>query len=458
MGGNQESWARASEATDYGNSPTSFLARKTKGVTIGTYVQTDIPTAGDDLLDKMGAYDPTMLTAGASDFTLRYAIAHSQGGIVSRMADKKLLENWPVGDRRFYGLATFGTPHGGAEIINARDDGRLTSFTQDACETVFRIEIKELIYSKPLISFFVSGGTIDNTVSQICAVGTSVLPVVMSDLYAGSTLDFQLGAPVLGELNGFVNNGLHKAVFTGIEYAAGDVNTANPRQLFWRTMGSFNNTEALPTFTANADGSLVTWAATLRAEYVAKQQQAMLEAINISLFSPAPCTALDWALHPIQCALNNGAYWDQIHLSEAFQAGVEWLDDVDDQWKIIIGALDYEPSSVGTCICVQQSPNESPMVVYDANTSSSCTQYPNIHNEYIYCDWFEDSGAWVYKESDGIVPSESQEAFPGAVINDMRRMENTNHFQMRNSSETQKALTRLYNGIGVDGWFITPTQ
>ena len=405
----------------------------------------------------MPTYDPTMLSAGASDFTVNYAIAHSQGGIVSRMADKQLVEHWPANHRRFYGLATFGTPHGGAGIINARDDGRLTSFIQDACETVFRIQVKEFIYSKPLIGFFVSDGAIDNTVSQICAAGTSVLPVVMKDLYAGSTLDFQVGSPVLGELNGFFNNDLHKAVFTGIEYAAGDPNTANPRQLFWRTMGSFNNTEGLPTFTANADGSLVTWAATLRAEYVAKQHQAEQEAVIISTISPAPCTALDWFWHPILCGIYNSLYWDQVHLAEACEAGVEWLDDVDDQWKIIIGVLNYEPSSTFTCMCAPQNPSDEPTIV-GVNTASACQQYSSDHNGYTYCQWFEDSGNWVYKESDGIVPRESQEAFPGAVINDMRRMENTNHFQMRNSSETQKALTRLYNGIGVDGWFITPTQ
>lgn len=47
------------------------------------------------------------------------------------------------------------------------------------------------------------------------------------------------------------------------------------------------------------------------------------------------------------------------------------------------------------------------------------------------------------KASDGVVLQESQVAFPGAFP---RYMDKTNHFQMRNSSETKEALLDLYDG------------
>lgn len=49
-----------------------------------------------------------------------------------------------------------------------------------------------------------------------------------------------------------------------------------------------------------------------------------------------------------------------------------------------------------------------------------------------------------WKESDGAVLKESQEAFPGVM--ETMRLEKMNHFQVRNSSETAIGLNALFDG------------
>ena len=57
----------------------------------------------------------------------------------------------------------------------------------------------------------------------------------------------------------------------------------------------------------------------------------------------------------------------------------------------------------------------------------------------------------VFKPSDGVVTLESASGFPG--VNKTNRVEETNHFQLRNSVGTRDALILLYGGKAGDPWF-----
>jgi hypothetical protein len=57
----------------------------------------------------------------------------------------------------------------------------------------------------------------------------------------------------------------------------------------------------------------------------------------------------------------------------------------------------------------------------------------------------------VFKPSDGVVTLESASGFPGVSITN--RVEETNHFQLRNSEGTRKALLLLYEGSAGNPWF-----
>jgi len=55
--------------------------------------------------------------------------------------------------------------------------------------------------------------------------------------------------------------------------------------------------------------------------------------------------------------------------------------------------------------------------------------------------------------SDGVVLEKSQKAYPGVKIDDTYHMKHNNHMQVRNSSETKRALEDLYDGVLYDTFF-----
>ncbi len=55
--------------------------------------------------------------------------------------------------------------------------------------------------------------------------------------------------------------------------------------------------------------------------------------------------------------------------------------------------------------------------------------------------------------SDGVVLARSQRAFPGITQQNVDIMEHNNHFQERNSSETERVLKALYRGDRYDAYF-----
>lgn len=94
-------------------------------------------------------------------------------------------------------------------------------------------------------------------------------------------------------------------------------------------------------------------------------------------------------------------------------------------------AVSFDPSaSPEQCASIQPG---------DPNETVSC----NFVTRYYYNR--------VFKPSDGVVTLESASGFPGVDIT--RRVEETNHFQLRNSEGTRKALLLLYEGSAGNPWF-----
>ena len=56
--------------------------------------------------------------------------------------------------------------------------------------------------------------------------------------------------------------------------------------------------------------------------------------------------------------------------------------------------------------------------------------------------------------NDGVVLVKSQKAFPGVKETNTWLMKGNNHFQERNSPQTEEALEKLYEG-GYDDYFYT---
>jgi|GEM_PF-3602626 len=462
LGGSSESWAEAATATDLGgrippSTVINFPARKTASY-IPSYIQTSLDVAASDLVTTMDNLNP----ANENDLTYDFIIAHSQGGIVSRYADY-LTETvgFPTKERRFYGIVTFDSPNGGAQIINSRDAGLISQLASDACSAVLTGPVANLFSNAPYIGFFIDPTGAYNTISSLCSVaGGTVLPFLLRNLAVGTTNGFSVGAPELGAINNYGNPTIHRAAIEGVEYSAasGDV-PANPKQLLWRTMYSFQNSSTGPEFSNNTDQAWVTAMNNLRIDYEV-QYNFELSIVNQlkALGYPKDCK---WCFLPptgfsylclYDCILKNNLY--DVHEANrvALAKAIDWMDDSDDQWKIIIGALDFVPNTNGYCTCVDE--NGVTSITENVNSQAECSLLGNNGgiNEYPYCIWAPYQDVPVYKASDGIVTQESQAAW----VTPSYRMDQTNHFQARNSRQTALALLSVFQGEnGIDQWFIT---
>jgi hypothetical protein len=445
FGGDQNSLAQVKTATDEGAGNT-YPARKTAGLLM-TYATTGIAAAGSSLNDNILAGSITLQQRGVTDFSRNLIIAHSQGGVVSRWADMEL-ENDPPSARNFFGIATFGSPHQGAKIVNSRNSGLINEFAQDACNAVLSTKAAELFAEKPIISFFLDLSNLTVRIDNLCTTAPdAVLPFALSKFFSGVSNGYAIGAQELDELNSYPSN-VHQASFYGVEFAKPHEdptdNSFTSKQLLWRTLGSPpDEVSNAPVFSANEDQNLVDWANILMAEYQANYEFHAQKAEELGDY----CDWWMWAWQPLYCALHDHDLTHHSQLRNTFHNAWRWSQGVDRQWKIIIGATDIQDVGTYKCFC-----DNDPTTPTGATTQSEC-----LSNEDDHCVWRWVSNLQeVVRPSDGVVVAGSASAWGGNSM----RLDYANHFQLRNSSQTKQALLSLFGngGAGEDIWFITDTK
>ena len=250
---------------------------------------------------------------------------------------------------------------------------------------------------------------------------------------------------------------LHKAAFAGVEYKldAGD-EPANPKQLMWRTVSSFleNRSSNGPAFSGNEDDTLVNVANRLAQKYLAKALELEFEIWTLEVENPfLPCEGIDWVLFPVNCAVLDGYYRKRVEKRNINRDAYNWLNTADITWKTIIGAMEFQPDSMGSCQCISADGDWSVVTHTNLPTNESdCLALNNDPMGNMDCI-FVPLQVPVFKPSDGVVTLESASGFPG--VNKTNRVEETNHFQLRNSVGTRDALMLLYGGLAGDDWFYT---
>jgi hypothetical protein len=462
LGGDVNSWGNVRTATDDGGP--GYPARKTVGLLM-TYATSGLETAGSDLNDNIILKDGALHARGVTDFSNNFIIGHSQGGIVSRWADYEL-QNDPPSARRFYGLVTFGSPHGGAQVVNSRNDGLIGEMAEDACKAVLNAELAlKLFKGKEIVSLFLDLQNFTVTVDNLCDNVPDVMPFVLGKLFTGASDGYAVGAGPLGELNGY-SSSIHKAAFFGAEYAKPAEDPTDTRftskQLLWRTLGSPpEEVSNAPVFTANEDQARVDWANKLMVEYQAEYEDAV-EDVEGWNAAGIPCNPFMWLTHPVLCAIAEVTYNDDRERRDIFHDAWRWSQGVDAQWKVIIGAKETLEVG-GTCECLSAlcdedviSPGEvcDPILPPGISNAAECQAYALANPaEVELCEWYTRYETFV-RESDGVVTANSASGYDGTPT---LRLDFANHFQLRNSEQTRDALLMLFGGAdsSIDKWFAT---
>ncbi len=452
LGGNSGSMAQIASATDFGAA--NFPARKTVGLPM-SYEQTGLVAAGNTLVQNMITFDGALLSLGVNDFSQNFIIAHSQGGMTSRMADK-LLDQLPETARRHYGIVTIGSPHLGAKIVNSRNDGRLQEFTSDACEAILSTSLVDILDKFKFLDLFVDLSNQQQNIHDLCNDASgAILPFAVGKLFSGASNDYAVGASVLGELQGHNNPETHKTSFYGVEFARPqDDPTDNgflSKQLIWRMLGTLPDAVSnAPVFGANDDQDLVDKANGTMADYLAEYENYANEVFFYEL-QGMPCNWFKWMFNPGKCLQYDAKYWNALPKRNAYHKALQWSQLVDSEWKIIIGAKESAITSY-TCECYSLNTDQT-FIVPGVGSSAECAQFENDNSGDVEkCKWLANYSTGIH-EADGVVIAESQKGFPGTSGN--FRMNNANHFQERNSEPTRIALLKLFVDGNGDGWFAT---
>lgn len=451
LGGSESSWVMAATATQIGvikNGTTVFPARKAENITQIKYDESvsSFPVAEFSLHEIIhGKRQGISQTIRAEDFI----IAHSQGGLVTRYLDKDLnTTNTGNYYRDFGGIVTFGTPHGGAAIINsAQNDVNppIARFFEDACNAMTNGPIAEGLGDSWYVKLFKLQKKANEFRQSMCE-NVGVFGNTFARLYTGKLgVEYKTNASAILTLKTYTTP-TPSVCFYGIKSKEGlafDI-------LYSYTMQGANN---YPHFEAQKSTSdAKTEATNTMNDYKNKAETKHWYRECKFRLLPLPSLECIWG-------------WKYTYYYQYMEA-VNFIKNADERWQDIIGArvVSYVPVYETICVnpndLVVNNPNSNaPYLsnkykIADETTSSETPENPCIFPEVpVYITRI--AKQVTYKESDGIVLTESASAFTGAAYK--RPLRDSNHEQMKNDENTRIALMDVYEGRR-GSFFYTPPR
>ncbi len=450
LNGDIGSWIRAADASQ-NNVAADFPARKLKSVTLIDYTQSaNISGAAQQLGEVIESKREIQLALHEIP-RQNFIIAHSQGGIVSRgLLYKDLCLNNTNPDSLGYGgLVTFGSPHQGARILNNKY--MFSYMAADLCSSLTAgpaLELQDKTIKK-ILGFEIKLGSVipvATIVDSVCNTFlTNVVDLIIAAQTPNITKGYEAGATDITNINNcdqinLIN--MPKVAFFGEE-----PDTA----LFFRTAAYFlKSPNEYDYFKANDDFFLKDAFDQNKLKYdaaVAKFQAAYEHYKLLATLSCFPFPDPDF------CPLFLSLASKSLKLLNAYKNGQDWFGRVDDQYKTIIGAVQYNKSSQWYCECEN---------VKTGQTSSTPISGPEDCpakkiNNYTVCSPIEIiTFTQVKKISDGVVLAESAMNLPYATY-PPQKLDNSSHMQMRNNEALRLGLIKLYDG-GADKFFKTLTK
>ncbi|MBK7231085.1 MAG: hypothetical protein IPH93_02115 [Saprospiraceae bacterium] len=441
LNGDIGSWARAATASQFNVAP-SFPARKVISNSNFTYTQSS------SLLDASAQVGTWIRGTKDNDPKKDFLIAHSQGGLVSRGLLHLNLCTTPKSKPDFGGLVTFCSSHQGANLLS-----KLTEFKDLGVKMC--TELNDGPFLEGFSDFKIFGlplpwrlgKSLLVKVDSLCSDFTeTVFPLLLNKETPNITKDYVVGAPLLKKMNDCLDGNRELEVFPKVAFYG-----VEPKDhLMLRTILYFSKSSQGPDyFQANDDHELISNFDTIYSKYrrkyetyannyyIANDQYNKLECYKKWKILPPPCYQLKKDIEKYKI------------LKEAYLKGVNFLDQMDDQYKLIIGALELKKEVKLYCKCTNLQTGEE-----FENEISNPSECKMKITKNIFCDIFSKVNYYrIEKDSDGVVLAESASNLPGATFAP-QEMKNSSHMQARNDEELRKGLIKLYEG-GTDLYFYT---
>jgi pimeloyl-ACP methyl ester carboxylesterase len=488
LNGSVESWRVAAQATEFGSTDGSFVARKAHsviGLTGGdqTYLESNgIAFAARDM-KTVADYLPPAYPHTAQD----YIIAHSQGGIVAREWLRDIDENPSQYPNYVHGLVTFGTSHGGAMILNkTRPDleNRAPAFFKEACSMLGKAEVEKSVKDKLFLRMVLSQELKDRLVGLSCDFfSETVVPFALDNYHKPTTLDYYVGAPFLTKPSALHPTGLSNYI---LKVPVVQFYGEEEQPVMWRFFSSMLDLgkdqvlqagNASGEFAYDKDDQLQQKAGKLIDEFTALKHyeddvwgrlfslSCLKKSVKKYYYVPV-AAGVTFTLCLAQKAV---ALAKSKKTSDAYKGAITWLYNANNYYLTdIVGAK--VTTSVKYCIiddatrCMDVRTIPPTVSISGTRTevlagSGSCINGPILLgtyflNSYTTCTHVK-TGATIYKNqstykaNDGVVMVESATTplkMPTGVSHKYQLMVKTNHDQMKNSTRTKDALNTLYDG------------
>ncbi len=344
-----------------------------------------------------------------------FIIAHSLGGLVARTLGQ--MTEPTTGTPLYNGLITFGTPHQGVAAANmlVENPQQINNALTIACQKLGAGPFNEGINNTgalgSLAIMFGFGGGILNTV---CDAGVGIgFPALQSFVEQG--LEPELTTSAAATIPPMATD--HNAVFYAIEHGHDD-GTLTPRFIG----ALLNPPSSFPLYGADASDAM-------GIAEVASQLDFYVTRMNFwyDAHDALPWWA-DWVLAGFE------------PIAEGYKEGVDWFPTLDPTWQELIGARTTE--------VVQQCE------YWTINGNN--IDYPDACDEYVGTWPCNDADYYEYecveevyhyhttqKQSDGFILAESAMNGPGMNY-DVQFMDGSNHMQMKNDSQMEDAIEKIF--------------
>ncbi len=441
MGGDYGSWASANAYTILNWSP--YV--KTDLMDYSKAQQSSVEVAAAvafSQIDKGLTNDPEE----AKKLEQNYIIAHSMGGIVGRKMDQ-LFDNDGSTIKPYGGLVTFGSPHTGSKLadIKVNQPEVIENFIKQTCVSLLSGPSEALIKKyrvTRLIDRFAFWTDLSDWLTKLACEKSSKLLFQFADASFSAPIEANVvpGSSFLKSISNHppADSKLHSVAFYGEEFDENEDMAI--RFLFSATQ----NAQSYPLMEADV-----------------MDDEALLEAAKMrNLYYSTSTRWRDRARNsPFGDFFNGKFLWqaDMYDISNAYQKGVVWFDNLNNRWKYLMGGLDMIPTGKIYCFCdcKEYNPNGPAFeLLYEVDCADDCSIY---QDNYTTCtSYSEPEMVGFSSSSDGLVTSASAIALPNAKYWPVK-MDGSGHFQMRNDSELKKSLDMLFESdkVGTDYFKLT---
>lgn len=318
---------------------------------------------------------------------------------------------------QFGGIATFGTPHGGAPIVTTSSDTVLAvqKWIGDGCGVLSAAEIQTFVSTIWWLDPLISVDYIRQLTSQSCSgLERIVLPKLVASIRADISNGYAPGADPLDSLTRIASlDTIPVVTFYGVEQ----------EPVFWRVLHSMTFTQD-----ASQPGSIV-----YNDPFGLNDDARMGNYVNSRI---AQYSMLEkfWRKRGKFFSSIQLGNWGARDKAELYKDARYWLGGANMAWKRFIGARRDSAFQDGyLCYC------DYALIPTWVSDPSYCVSQTNVP-----CTVIPHESHYIVEEaSDGVVPKSSQVDYPGAIE---WPMVNTNHMQERNCLETKNRLNELFAG------------